>query len=86
MSKQKGFAIVEFVIVFIVLAIISFAIWRLIATNQTSAPAVMQEPTPTTDDIPKPNNLDDLEKIDTQLEEIQIDSGIEDQLNKESEF
>lgn len=75
MSRTKGFAVVELILVLVVVGIIAFVAYRIIQANGDVDTAQNQVPQTTVvpQTVPAANNASDLGKLEDQLNNEKID-------------
>lgn len=85
---QRGFALIEAVLIIGVLCLIAFVAWRVIeATGTVETTQNSQNTTVNAgDSVPKANTTNDLDELETSLNDATIDDGSEASLDTESTF
>lgn len=85
---QKGFGVVEAILILVVVGLLAFVGWRLWEANQedflgTDSTSTSQT---TSKEAPEINNASDLDKATKTLKDTDIDGGYEQKLNSELDF
>jgi prepilin-type N-terminal cleavage/methylation domain-containing protein len=90
MKRNQGFAIVELLLVLVVVGVIAFVAWRVIEANGAVDTAQNQVPqtTATADstNVPAANSASDLGKLQTQLNNQQVDDTSTSDLESQTAF
>ena len=90
MVRQKGFALVQILLVIAILCIIAFVAWRIITVNSGADNAQSQAPTSTQaisgNDVPAVQNVGDLTTLEQQLNSAQVDDDSIAELDTETTF
>ena len=85
MARNKGFTIVEVMIVIVLIALVGFIGWRVWTANQQTDMQDVQTTTQT-EEVPTINSEQDLDKATEQLDETNIEGSESQQLDTETSF
>jgi Tfp pilus assembly protein PilV len=90
-AKQRGFAVIEVVLIVVILCIIAFVAWRIIEANgdvQNAQNQAAQQSTPANNDatVPEPTNASDLDTLQKQLDTAAVDDDTATQLDAQTTF
>jgi hypothetical protein len=89
LKGQKGFAIIEVLLIVVILGIIAFVAWRVIEANGDVETAQNQVPLSTpapSSDVPAANNVNDLTVLEDQLNKTTVDDNTSAELDTETTF
>jgi prepilin-type N-terminal cleavage/methylation domain-containing protein len=90
MKRNQGFAIVELLLVLVVVGVIAFVAWRVIEANGAVDTAQNQVPQTTatagSTNVPAANSASDLGKLQTQLNNQQVDDTSTSDLESQTAF
>lgn len=89
-SNQRGFALIELILIIAILGIIAFVAWRIIDASGAVDTAQNQVPKTTAgvaaETIPTAENASDLSKLESQLNAAKIDDTSGEELDLQSTF
>jgi cytoskeletal protein RodZ len=90
MKRNQGFAIVELLLILVIAGVIAFVAWRVIQANGDVDTAQNQVPQTTANTgsttVPAANNASDLGKLQTQLDNQQVDDSSTSDLETQTTF
>jgi hypothetical protein len=90
MKRNKGFAIVELVLILVIVGIIAFVAWRVIEASGDAQTAQNQVPQSTVDPedaaTPAVTNTSDLTKLENELNNQKLDDSTSTDLDTQTTF
>lgn len=87
--SQRGFALVELLLVLVIVGIIAFVAWRVIEATgdaQTAQNQAAQTTVPIADSAPVVNKASDLDTLETELNNAKIDDNSTAELDSQTTF
>lgn len=84
MNRQKGFAVVELLLILAIIGLIGFVVWRVVLSSEPDA--VIDQSTVQSQTVPTVDTASDIDKLDNQLDQTDIEGNFDQELQDESGF